>query len=274
MLPTRIAIHGAAGRMGRRLVALGSADRELEIVAALEAAGHPRLGDDAGVVAGAGPLGVPLSAGLEVKPDVVIDFSLPEAAEAILDVCRRRGIALVAATTGLDARQTEALRAAAVEIPIVHAPNMSLAVNLAMKLAEIAAGALRDKDADVEIIERHHRFKEDAPSGTALKFGEIIAGAMGQTEHVHGRHGRPGKRPRGEIGYHAVRAGDNPGEHAIVFAMLGETLEVVVRAGSRDCYALGALAAAKFLAGKPPGLYGMGDVLGLPPGGRLPSGAA
>ena len=115
----------------------------------------------------------------------------------------------------------------------------------------------------MEIIERHHRFKEDAPSGTALKFGEIVAGAMGQTEHRHGREGRPGQRPHGEIGYHAVRVGDNPGEHTILFGLLGESLEINVCATSRDCYALGALAAAKFLVGKPAGLYGMQDVLGL-----------
>jgi 4-hydroxy-tetrahydrodipicolinate reductase len=115
----------------------------------------------------------------------------------------------------------------------------------------------------VEILERHHRFKEDAPSGTALRFGQIISGVMGQTGHVHGRQGRPGKRPHDEIGYHAVRAGDDPGQHTIVFAMLGETVELTVRATNRDCYAAGALAAAKFLAGKPPGKYGIRDVLGL-----------
>jgi 4-hydroxy-tetrahydrodipicolinate reductase len=140
---------------------------------------------------------------------------------------------------------------------------MSLAVNLAMKLSQSAAEALVDHDADVEIIERHHRFKEDAPSGTALKFGELIAGEMGQTEHRHGREGRPGKRPHPEIGYHALRVGDHPGEHTVVFALLGESIELTVRATNRDSYALGALAAAKFLAGKPPALYGMKDVLGL-----------
>jgi 4-hydroxy-tetrahydrodipicolinate reductase len=134
---------------------------------------------------------------------------------------------------------------------------------LAMKLAEISAIALKDKDADVEILERHHRYKEDSPSGTALKFGQIISGVMGQTSHQHGRSGRPGKRPHNEIGYHAIRVGDNPGEHTIVFAMLGETIELTVRATNRDCYALGALAAGKFLVGKPAGLYGMNDVLGL-----------
>jgi 4-hydroxy-tetrahydrodipicolinate reductase len=142
---------------------------------------------------------------------------------------------------------------------------MSLTVNLAMRLSEIAGRALAEhpSGADVEIIERHHRFKEDAPSGTALRFGQIIAQAMGITEHRHGREGRPGERSRNEIGYHAVRAGDNPGEHTIIFGLLGETLEIKVAASNRDCYALGALAAAKFLAGKPIGLYGMNDVLGL-----------
>jgi 4-hydroxy-tetrahydrodipicolinate reductase len=142
---------------------------------------------------------------------------------------------------------------------------MSLAVNLAMKLTATAAAALKDhpSGADVEIIERHHRFKEDSPSGTALKFGEIVAGVMGQPKAVHGREGRPGARPHGEIGYHAVRTGDNPGEHTIVFGMLGETLELRVAASNRDCYAQGALMAAAWLVGKPAGLYGMNDVLGL-----------
>src|SRR5262249_38808819 len=156
-------------------------------------------------------------------------------------------------------------RQAAKMIPLLWSPSMSLAVNLAMKLSETAGRALRDHPtgADVEIIERHHRYKEDAPSGTALKFGEIIAGVMGQTEKVHGRSGRPGQRPHGEIGYHALRTGDNPGEHTIVFGLLGETLEIAVRATNRDCYAHGALSAAKFLAGKKPGLYQISDVLGL-----------
>jgi len=263
-MPTaRLAIHGAAGRMGRRLVTLAAADEELALAAALEVDDHPRLGEDAGLVAGAGPLGVPLGASLDVPVDVAVDFSLPAGAEAFLQTCLDKKIPLVMATTGLDERQTAKVRAAAQEIPLLWAPNMSLAVNLGMKLAETAAGALKDADADVEILERHHRFKEDAPSGTALKFGQIIAAAMGQTEHRHGREGRTGRRPHHEIGYHAIRAGDDPGQHTIVFAMLGETLEVTVRASNRDAYALGALAAAKFLAGKPPGMYAMGDVLGL-----------
>ena len=249
--------------MGRRLVALAAADSELALVAALESAGHPRLGEDAGAVAGAGPLGTPLSSTLDAEVDVLIDFSVPEATAAIAEVCTQKRIPLVCATTGLDEGQASGLRAAAEKIPVLWAPNMSLAVNLTMKLAEVAAEALDDKDADVEILERHHRFKEDAPSGTALRFGRIIAEAMGQTVHRHGRQGRPGKRPHHEIGYHAIRAGDDPGQHTIVFAMPGETVELTVRATNRDCYAQGALAAAKFLVGKPPGTYAMRDVLGL-----------
>jgi len=263
MNPIRIAAYGAAGRMGQRLVALAAADEQLSMVAALESPRHPQLGEDAGVIAGVGPLGVPLSPTLEVEADVVIEFSLPEAAEAIIDTCVLKRLPLVTATTGLDERQVAKRKAAAERIPLLWAPNMSLAVNLAMKLAQVAAGALKDKDADVEILERHHRFKEDSPSGTALKFGQVIAEVMGQTAQRHGRHGRPGPRPHEEIGYHAIRVGDNPGEHTIVFAMLGELLEITVRATNRDCYAQGALAAAKFLAGKPPGLYSINDVLGL-----------
>jgi 4-hydroxy-tetrahydrodipicolinate reductase len=251
--------------MGKRLVALGSEDAELQIVAALEYERYPFLGKDAGVVAGFGELGVPLSAELTADVDVAIDFSIPEATERIVALCRDRQIPLVVATTGLTDPQQEAVRAAAKTIPIVWAPSMSLAVNLTMKLAEIAARTLKNHSSgvDVEIIERHHRYKEDSPSGTALRFGEIIAGQMGLTRHVHGRAGRPGQRPRDEIGYHAVRVGDNPGEHTIVFGLLGETIELTVRASGRDCYALGALAAAKFVARQKPGIYTMNDVLGL-----------
>jgi 4-hydroxy-tetrahydrodipicolinate reductase len=263
MTTLRLAIHGAAGRMGQRLIALAAADRELELVAALDAPNHSRLNEDAGLIAGRGRLDVPLLATLEAPVDVVVDFSTPEAAEKILDVCLQKKIPLVTATTALSAAQTAKMEAAAWEIPLLWAPNMSLAVNLTMKLAEVAAGSLKDKDADVEIVERHHRFKEDSPSGTALKFGQIVAGVMNLTAHRHGREGRPGKRPHNEIGYHAIRVGDNPGEHTIIFALLGETIEMTVRATNRDCYALGALSAAKFLAGKPVGMYGMKDVLGF-----------
>lgn len=265
MSPIKIAIHGAAGRMGQRLLALAAGDPGLQIAAALESAQHPLLGQDAGQVAGVGNLKAPLSAKLEAPVDVVIDFSSPAGAMSILETCRARGLRLVLATTGLEAEQIERVRQASRTIPLLWAPSMSLAVNLAMKLSAVAAGALRDhpSGADVEIIERHHRFKEDSPSGTALKFGEIISGIMGQSAQRHGREGRPGARPHEEIGYHAVRVGDNPGEHTIIFGLLGETLEISVKATNRDCYAHGALAAAKFLADKTPGLYDMNDVLGL-----------
>ncbi len=263
--PITLAIHGAAGRMGQRSIAMAAADKALKIADALESAGHPKLGEDAGTIAGIGPIAVPLASSLSEPVDVVIDFSVPAAAITILKTCLDRKIPLVVATTGLDAGQQLAVREAAKSIPLLWSPSMSLAVNLAMKLAEIAGKVLRDHPggADVEIIERHHRYKEDAPSGTALKFGQLIADSMQITKHQHGREGRPGKRPHNEIGYHAVRTGDNPGEHTIVFGLLGETLELSVKASNRDCYALGALAAAKFLAGKPAGLYGMNDVLGL-----------
>jgi 4-hydroxy-tetrahydrodipicolinate reductase len=263
---TRLAIHGAAGRMGQRLVALAHAAEQLCVAAALEAEGHPQIGKDAGVIAGAGEIGVPLGSRLDSDcADVVIDFSVPVAAARIVEACRAAKLPIVVATTGFDKRQEAAVREAAKEIPLVWAPNMSLAVNLAMRLCDTAAAALAGQSSgvDVEIIERHHRFKEDAPSGTALKFGQIIAQRMGQTRPQHGREGRPGVRSQDEIGYHAVRAGDNPGEHTIIFGMLGETLEVRVAATSRDAYAQGALAAARWLVGKPPGLYGMNDVLGL-----------
>jgi len=263
MTQTPIAVHGAAGRMGQRLVALAAADPQLAVVAALESPGHPQLGEDAGLVAGAGRLAVPLSESLDVEADVVIDFSVPEGTEEITRTCLEKRIPLVTATTGLSHAQTDQLHAAAEQIPVLWAPNMSLAVNLTMKLSQLAGKALADKDADVEILERHHRFKEDAPSGTALEFGRTIAGVMGQHVHRHGRHGRPGRRPHDEIGYHAIRVGDNPGEHTIVFAMPGEMIELCVRATSRDCYAQGALAAARFLPGKPAGMYSISNVLGL-----------
>ncbi len=261
----KLAIHGAAGRMGQRLIALAAADPQLEIVAALESRKHPRLGEDAGVIAGVAPLDVPLTASWDGKLDAVIDFSVPKAAIHVLDQCLASRIPLVLATTGLTEQQESQVTAAADQIPLLWAPNMSLAVNLTMKLAEIAAQALarQGESVDVEILERHHRFKEDAPSGTALAFGQIIAAAMGQTTHRHGRQGRPGPRPADEIGYHAIRVGDNPGEHSIIFATLGETVELRVAASNRDAYALGALAAAKFLHDKSPGLYSMNDVLGL-----------
>jgi 4-hydroxy-tetrahydrodipicolinate reductase len=261
----KLAIHGAAGRMGQRVVALAVADPRFQVVAALESANNRLLGKDAGLVAGIGEIGVPLGVVGESNADVVIDFSVPDAAVAVVAHCVEYSRPVVVATTGLDTDQQEYLRKVSKRIPIVWSPNMSTAVNVAMKLTEVAAKVLSDvpTGVDVEIIERHHRFKEDAPSGTALKFGQIVAAVMDTPQHTHGRSGRPGVRPRNEIGYHAVRTGDNPGEHTIVFGMLGETLEIRVAATNRDCYAQGALLAAEWLIGKPPGLHTMNDVLGL-----------
>jgi 4-hydroxy-tetrahydrodipicolinate reductase len=231
----------------------------------LESPSHPKLGQDAGTIAGVGTIGVPLTATFPAAVDVVIDFSIPAGTRSILQTCLERKTPLVVATTGLEPEQQAALREAAKTIPLLWSPSMSLAVNLAMKLAATAGRAFKDHPggADVEIIERHHRFKEDAPSGTALKFGQLIAAAMEITHDRHGREGRVGQRPHNEIGYHAVRTGDNPGEHTILFGLLGETLEISVRATNRDCYAIGALAAARFLPAKPAGLYSMENVLGL-----------
>ncbi len=268
-MTSTLAIHGAAGRMGKRLIALGSQDSDFRIVAAIDSFKHPAIGQDAGTAAGVAPLGVELSATWPdndtVAIDIAIDFSVPAACTAAVRHCQAAKIPLVIATTGLSEAQMVEIKGAAESIPVCWAPSMSLAVNLTMKLAQQAAQALKHvpQGVDVEIIERHHRFKEDSPSGTALRFGEIIADEMSLTEHVHGREGQCGPRTRNEIGYHAVRTGDNPGEHTIVFGMLGEIIELRVAASNRDCYASGALAAAKFLLGKPAGLYNMFDVLGL-----------
>lgn len=263
--PIQLGIHGAAGRMGQRVIALASQDNDFQIAAAYESPSSPKLGQDAGEVAGIGKIGIPLTAVPESRVDVIIDFSVPSACLEIVRFCEDRRIPLVIATTGLSAAQRETIQSAAQMTPILMSPSMSFAVNVAMKLVADAGRLLKQhpQGVDVEIIERHHRFKVDAPSGTALKFGEIIAREMGQTEHRHGRHGETGQRPRHEIGYHALRVGDNVGEHTIVFGMIGETLEISVRGQSRDSYALGALAAAKYLVTRPAGLYSMADVLGL-----------
>src|SRR5205814_3017268 len=177
--------------------------------------------------------------------------------------CVGRRIPLIVATTGHTAAQRQEIEAAAHETALLMAPNMSLAVNVLMKLVRQAAEVLRGKGFDVEILERHHRFKKDSPSGTALHLARLVQEAMGQTELRHGREGQIGERPRGEIGLHALRVGDNVGEHTVVFSTLGETLELTHRGHSRDSYARGALLAAKFLADRPPGRYTMNDVLGL-----------
>jgi len=188
---------------------------------------------------------------------------MPEGTTTVLPVCIEHRIPLVVATTGHTAEQRREIEAAAHQTALLMAPNMSLSVNVLFQLVRQAASLLKDKGFDVEIVERHHRFKKDAPSGTALHFARIVQDAMGQTELRHGREGLLGERPPHEIGIHALRTGDNVGEHTIIFSTLGESLELVHKGYSRDSYARGALAAAKFLAGKPAGRYTMNDVLGL-----------
>jgi 4-hydroxy-tetrahydrodipicolinate reductase len=262
---TRIAVNGACGRMGQRIIQLAHEDKGLALVAALDAANHPQQGCDVGEVAGIGRMGLAITRELPAgeRPDSIIDFSSPEGTMAILKTCQERRIPLVVATTGHSAEQRKAVEAAASATAILIAPNMSLAMNVLMKLLKEASALLKDHDFDVEIIERHHRFKRDSPSGTALHLARIVQAEMEQKAIRHGREGLVGERPHGEIGVHAVRTGDNVGEHTIVFSTLGETLELVHRAHTRDCYVRGALQAAKFLAGRPAGKYSMADVLGL-----------
>jgi 4-hydroxy-tetrahydrodipicolinate reductase len=188
---------------------------------------------------------------------------VPAATMGILPVCTERRIPLVLATTGLSASERQEVEAAAHQTAVLFSPNMSLSVNVLFALVQRAADLLAARDFDIEIIERHHRFKKDAPSGTALQFASIIQDAMGAMELRHGREGLVGARPKTEIGIHALRTGDNVGEHTIIFSTLGESLELTHRSHTRDSYARGALLAAKFLAGRPPGRYSMNDVLGL-----------
>ena len=263
MIRHRLVVHGACGRMGQRVVEFVRQDPECELVGALEGPGHPRLGEDIGTVLGVGPLGVKVSDRLPEVADAAIDFSVPAASLALAKRCAARRLPLVVATTGFTAEQREELDAVAHETALLVSANFSLVVNVLMKLAAVAGEALRGKDFDVEIIERHHRHKHDSPSGTALQIAGAVKAAMALGPLRHGREGLVGERPRDEIGIHAVRAGDNVGEHTVIFSTLGETLELVHKGTSRDSYAKGAVAAAKRIAGFGPGHYAMSDVLGL-----------
>ncbi len=259
-----IGVNGACGRMGRRVIDVAHADPEVTLAAATDMPEHPLQGRDAGEVAGVGPLGLKVTGELPATPiDVLIDFSTPAGTMAVLPTCVKRHIPMVLATTGHPPEDRTAIAKAALEIPILYVPNTSLAVNVLMVLVRRAAEILRERDFDIEIVERHHRFKKDAPSGTALQLAKIIQEETGEMELQHGREGERGERPSGEIGIHAIRVGDNVGEHTVIFSTLGETLELSHRAHARDCYARGAVQAAKYLAGKGPGRYTMEDVLGL-----------
>ena len=261
----QLVIHGASGRNGKRLIAMGSCDPEVQILGALVRPGSVACGHDAGTFAGINPMGLVISDRWPNAFDCVIDFSSPEGCMSALEECLKHQASIVIATTGLEETHLQAIEQASKKIPVCLAPNTSVAVNIGMKLVEQAARAFKDVPggADVEIIERHHRYKEDSPSGTAIKLGQIIAEQMGIDQHVHGRQGMVGKRPHNQIGYHAVRVGDDVGQHTVVFGMMGELVEIRVAASNRDSYASGAISAAKFLQGKSPKLYSMADVLGL-----------
>ena len=264
-MKTIVAVNGACGRMGQRIIQLAHADPDLKIAAALDDAGHPAQGRDIGELAGIGRLDVPVTAQLAPnhRIDVVIDFSTPEGSLAVLPACMDRKIPIVVATTGFSAAQQKDVEAAGHHTALLFTPNLSLVVNVLFKLVKEAATALRDKGFDIEIIESHHRYKKDSPSGTALHFARIIQEAMGDMPVRHGREGLVGERPAREIGMHSVRVGDNVGEHTIIFSTLGETMELVHKGHTRDAYVFGALQAAKFLANRPAGRYTMADVLGL-----------
>lgn len=264
----RIVVVGAGGRMGRALVEAVHAGEGTVLAGATEAPGSSLLGVDAGEAAGVGRLGVPIVAGLEEVAgpfDGVIDFTMPDATMGHVAFCEGRGCALVIGTTGLQEAHLQLIREAARRIPIVQAPNMSVGVNLCFRLLEIAARVV-GADSDIEIIEAHHRHKVDAPSGTALRMGEIVAGVLGRDLEqcaVYGRQGLTGPRDRESIGFETVRAGDIVGEHTVMFAAEGERVEITHRASSRQTFARGAVRAARWLRGRDPGLYDMQDVLGL-----------
>jgi len=265
---TGIVLAGAAGRMGTRIAALLAETTDLRLEAALEAPAHPALGRDAGEVAGAGRLGVTIGtdARAALAPGrILIEFSMPEATVEHLRVVADIGACAVVGTTGFSAAQREEIAALGRRAPILVAPNMSVAVTLAFQLLAVMARTLGD-DYDVEITEVHHRFKKDAPSGTAQRMAEVIARALGRSlgsVAVYGRHGMPGERPAKEIGIFSLRSGDVVGEHTVSFGALGERLELTHRAHSRDTFARGALRAARWIASRPPGLYSMHDVLGI-----------
>jgi len=268
----RVAIAGASGRMGRALIEAVTASPDLALSGALDVAGGPEVGKDAteflgkksGVLVSADP-----RAGLG-NADVLIDFTRPEGTLAHLALCRELGVNAVVGTTGFSPAQKAEIAGHAEKIAIVMAPNMSVGVNVVMKLLEVAARAL-DQSYDIEIVETHHRLKVDAPSGTALQMGEVVAAARGTTleaDAVHARHGDTGARRSGSIGFASLRGGDIVGDHTVLFAGGGERIEITHRSSSRANYAQGSLRAARFLAGRQAGLYGMAQVLGLDGPGR------
>ena len=263
----KLVINGALGRMGRRIITLASQDPDIEITGAVDL-NEEQCGHDAGELTGTVTLGVPLVNDLSAvinRADVVVDFTWPEAVLKTAGLCGETNTPLVVGTTGLSKEEQEEFRRLVSAIPCVLAPNMSVGVNLLYKLASETASILGE-EYDVEITEVHHRFKKDAPSGTAHHLAEVIADTLKTPldEHaVYGRHGISGERTRKEIGIHALRVGDVVGEHTVTFGTLGERIELVHKVQSRDAFAQGAIRAVKFVYNAKPGLYDMQDVLGL-----------
>lgn len=261
----KLIINGAAGRMGRRIIALAIEAEQFDIIAAIEREGHPDIGKDAGLLAGAEPINILLDSAYLPGADCVIDFSQPAAAEDSLDYCLKNKAALVLGTTGLSDSQLEKISSAAEKIPIIQASNMSVGMNVLFELVGHVASML-GQDYDIEIVEQHHRFKKDAPSGSALTLAKNIASATGRDWPaclVHGRSGKEALREKNTIGMHSVRAGDITGMHSVIFSTIGETITLNHTAHSRDSFAKGALRAAKWLTSRNPGLYSMVEVLGI-----------
>jgi 4-hydroxy-tetrahydrodipicolinate reductase len=260
----KLIVVGAAGRMGRRILSLAAESDVFNVVAAVEHRDHPEIGKDAGLVAGSGPINVKLSSDFPAA-DVAVDFSQPAATDKTIECCVDNTIALVLGTTGLGSSQQQKIKSASDRTPILYATNMSVGMNVLFALVGKVA-AMLGEDYDAEIIEQHHRFKKDAPSGTALTLAENICRATGRDfpqALTHGRSGKDALRQKGTIGVHAVRAGDITGKHEVVFSTLGETVTLSHTAHSRDTFARGALRAAEWLVGKKPALYSMADVLGM-----------
>jgi 4-hydroxy-tetrahydrodipicolinate reductase len=261
----KLVVIGAGGRMGRRIISLAAESGRFDITAAVERHNHPDIGKDAGLVAAAGPINVKLTDTFPAGGDVAIDFSQPEAADKTIDYCLKNKVALVSGTTGLSNQQREKIEAASQKIPTIYVTNMSVGMNVLFNLVGKVATMLGD-EYDIEIIEQHHRFKKDAPSGSALTLAENICKATGRDfpdSLIHGRSGKEALRQKGAIGVHAVRAGDITGVHSVIFGTLGETVTLSHTAHSRDTFARGALRAAEWLVGKKPALYSMADVLGI-----------
>lgn len=261
---TSIAITGATGRMGKRLIALARESGKFKIVAAIARPDSPNLGKDAGEIAGLGPIGLPITFDLRPTPDVLIDFSAPTAMRHWLKVCRDRSIAMVIGTTGLHQVDHAAIDVASEIIPVLQAGNTSLGVNLLLKVVAEIAQKL-GPDYDIEILEAHHRHKKDAPSGTAAALVKSILAATNRDEShlVFGRHGDDATRKPGSIGVHSLRMGDEIGLHTISYATPGERIEITHRATNRDVFALGALQAASWLKNQKPARYSISNVLGL-----------